>query len=89
VSGVFAVALLTANFSAYPGYGDKGTSVPKGVEKNHRIEATIDRGPIAELIIKCHTGTTIISYSKVERLFCSPKRFCDRQLARVVEKSCG
>lgn len=89
MSGVVALTLVAANFSAYPGYGDKGIATPRGVERNARIEATVDRGPIAELIVRCPKGTAIISYSKVERLFCTPRHVCDRDLGRIVTKSCG
>lgn len=89
MSSVAVLTLVAANFTAYPDFGDKGIATPRGVERNLRIEATIDRGPIAELIVRCPKGTAIISYSKVERLFCSPRHVCDRDLGRVVAKSCG
>ncbi len=84
-----AMTLVAANFTAYPSYGDQGIATPRRVERQPRIEATVDRGPIAELIVRCPTGTAIISYSKVERLFCTPRHVCDRDLNRVVAKSCG
>jgi hypothetical protein len=89
MSGVVAFTLVLANFTAYPSYGDQGIATPRGVERHPRIEASIDRGPIAELIVRCPKGTAIISYSKVERLFCTPRHVCDRDLDRVVAKSCG
>jgi hypothetical protein len=89
MSGVVALTLVAANFTAYPSYGDQGIATPRGVEQYPRIEASIDRGPIAELIVRCPKGTAIISYSKVERLFCSPRHVCDRDLGRVVAKPCG
>jgi hypothetical protein len=86
---VFIAALLTANFTAYPGFGDRGIATPRKAEQSGRVEATIDRGPIVELIVRCQSGTAIISYSKVERLFCSPKHSCNRQIGRVMTEACG
>ena len=85
---VFTISLLTANFAAYPSFGDRGIASPRKAERNARIEATIDRGPIVELIVRCPTGTAIISYSKVEHLYCSPTHACDRQINRVVAQTC-
>jgi hypothetical protein len=87
--GVFTATLLTANFTAYPGFGDRGIATPRKAERNARIEATVDRGPIVELIVRCPSGTAIISYSKVEKLYCGPKHTCNRQISRVVYEACG
>jgi hypothetical protein len=86
---VLASVLLTANFTAYPGFGDRGITTPRKAERDARVEATIDRGPIVELIVRCPSGTAIISYSKVERLFCGPKQSCGRQIGRVLSQACG
>jgi hypothetical protein len=87
--GVVVLTIVTANFTAYPSYGDKGIATPRGAERHPRVEASIDRGPITELIVRCPTGTAIISYSKVERRFCTPRLVCHRDLGRVVAQSCG
>jgi hypothetical protein len=86
---VIAVTFLAANFTAYPSFGDKGIATPRKAERNARVEATIDRGPIVELIVRCPSGTAIISYSKVEKLYCGPKHTCNRQITRVVNDACG
>lgn len=55
-----------------------------------RVEAQIDRGPIVELILRCRGGgTAIISYSKVERLYCGPRGGCGPQLAPIVGRTCS
>jgi hypothetical protein len=87
--GVFSLTLLTANFTAYPSFGDKGIATPRKAERNARIEATVDRGPIVELIVRCPSGTAIISYSKIEKLFCGPTHSCSTQMNRVVSQACG
>ena len=54
-----------------------------------RIEAATDRGPIIEFIVRCPRGTAIISYSKMERLFCDPRLKCDEDKEVVMRRSCG
>lgn len=54
-----------------------------------RIEASTDRGPIIELIVRCPKGTAIISYSKMERLFCDPRLVCTADKEAVIRRSCG
>lgn len=53
-----------------------------------RIEATIEKGPILEMIVRCSAGTAIISYSKIERLYCGPRGGCERSAAPVVQRVC-
>jgi hypothetical protein len=78
-----AVALAT-DFTFYPSLGDRIAP-----EFDSVVEAAIDRGPIYELVVRCNPGTAIISYSKVEKLFCTPKRGCLRELAPAVDLACS
>ena len=66
-------------YSDYPAFLQKG-----GV-----VEAYTDRGPIVEMIVRCQTGTGIISYSKMERLYCSSKMHCFGRLNQAVSETCG
>jgi hypothetical protein len=84
-----ALIVLAANFTAYPAFGDRGVTTPRSAQSNSRVEATIDRGPISELVVRCRSGSAIISYSKVERVYCSPRHQCDRQLAALIKRTCG
>ncbi len=59
-----AASTATGVFSDYPGF----------LNPDSEVEAVVDRGPILELIVKCGDGTAILSYSKVERLYCTPNR---------------
>ncbi len=70
---------LAATFSDYPVFLKQG-----GV-----IEAYTDRGPIVEMIVRCPVGTGIISYSKIERLYCSSKHGCFSRLKPAVAETCG
>jgi hypothetical protein len=57
-----AASTATGVFTDYPGF----------LDPNSEIEAIVDRGPISELIVKCGPGTAILSYSKIEDLYCTP-----------------
>lgn len=84
-----AVGVITAAFSTYPSLGDKGLIEPKAATNAVRVEHAIDKGPIVEMIVRCPRGVAIISYSKVERLYCTPKHKCLSSINAAVAKSCG
>jgi hypothetical protein len=92
--GVIAMLLATiilsvSSYTAYPAFGDRSGVQPPAATSQPRVEATTDRGPIVEMIVRCPKGTAIISYSKVERLYCSPKHACNRSLGTVLARTCG
>ena len=72
------VLALASHFTIYP---IEGKAPP-------RVEAITDRGPIDELIIGCRTGTSIITYSKVEKLYCAPKQGCGRDRDAMIARAC-
>jgi hypothetical protein len=77
--GMTVSALLVAStFTIYP--------PPEGPRP--RIEAITDRGPILEMIVHCRKGTGILSYSKIERLYCSP-RGCSRNRDTAIVRLCS
>lgn len=53
-----------------------------------RIESTVDRGVFVDLIVTCSGGTAILSYSKVERIFCSSRGQCSPRMESAIEDSC-
>lgn len=73
-----AAAATTSIYSDYPGF----------VDPSSHVEAYIDKGPILELIIKCPQGAGIVSYSKLERLYCSSKRDCFVTLKSASRSTC-
>lgn len=76
---IFAVTTAASTpFSDYPVFLN-----PEAI-----VEAKIDRGPIVELIVKCGGGTAIISYSKIERVFCTPQLACGPGLQRALQETC-
>lgn len=85
---LMSVALLTSNFITYPAFGDSLTGVRGPMPGRVRIEAAIDKGPIIELIVRCPVGTGILSYSKLERLYCSSKQTCDARIAVAISDTC-
>ena len=54
-----------------------------------QIEAVTDRGPILEIIVRCPTGTAIMTYSKIEKVFCTPQIKCSVDRNAVIRRSCG
>jgi hypothetical protein len=47
MSAFFAAAAVATSFTTYPAFEDPTA----------RIEAIVDKGPIAELIVRCNNGT--------------------------------
>lgn len=84
-----ASALVVAAITAYPAYGDRGLVKPPSIERRAVVETVIDRGPILEIVVRCKAGTAVLSYSKVERRYCSPKHACDLSLATTIARSCN
>ena len=65
------------------------TDYPAFLKSGGVIEAYTDRGPIVELIVRCPAGTGILSYSKIERLYCSSKHGCFSRLKPALDETCG
>ena len=73
-----AVLAFASTFTIYP--GEKS--------REPRIEAMTDRGPIVELIVRCPTGTAIMSYSKLEGLYCTARHTCTSNLGAAIRSGC-
>jgi hypothetical protein len=86
---LLAQGLILAAITSYPTAGDRGLVKPPSIERAPRVEAALDRGPIVEIIVRCSDGIAILSYSKVERLYCTPKHQCQRSMALTVSRSCA
>ena len=84
-----AVAATTlpahAGLRAYPGFLDPYA----------KVEMVHDKGLMMEIVVRCRRKANgeispgILSYSKVERLFCSSKGFCTRSPVRAARDTCG
>ena len=75
----FVVSAVSATFTIYPGF----------VEPKNPVEMVRDLGVVLEMTVKCPFGTGILSYSKVERVFCSPDLVCYRDLQSAIRRTCG
>ena len=80
--------LVGALFTYYPGLGDRPRDMPRMGSGAPRIEAVVDKGPLLELIVACRRGSAILSYSKVERVYCGPRKGCDASFAKVARRTC-
>ncbi len=80
-----STAALAANFSLYPGFRDR----------NSAVEMTTDKGLIVEMVVRCRrkangqVSAGIMTYSKIERLFCSSKNRCGRSFDRAFTDTCS
>ena len=75
---LWLAAAVSTNFTVYPGFVD-----PKA-----QIEAVTDLGPVLEVVLKCQRGTAIMSYSKVEGVYCTPKWVCYDDMKQAIARSC-
>ena len=75
---------VAANFTLYPGFRDRDAL----------IEAATDKGLIVEIILRCERTPSgkiksgIMTYSKVENLYCSSKNRCYRDAEKAFDDTC-
>jgi hypothetical protein len=79
-----SIAASATNFVEYPSMNAR----PMVNADRARVEAVTDLGPVQELIVKCATGTAIISYSKIDKMFCGAGNQCSVSLPIMVRKVC-
>ena len=84
-SAVLAVAVPTAGV-ARQAYGF--TYYPAFTKRHAVVEAATDKGLIVEMIVRCPGGPGIVTFSKVEGLYCGPDHRCARSLQPVVQRLC-
>ena len=78
LNAMVIASLATNIFSLYPGL----------IRPGFEIQAVTDKGPVLELIVACNPGEGMMSYSKIERLFCLPDAVCYHDLKRAMAKLC-
>jgi hypothetical protein len=85
-TGAQIVAAKSAHseYLQYPAFGDR-VPVPDG----RRVEMAHDKGLIVELTVRCGAQVGIITYSKVDRAYCTPTHRCWSDLNRAVQQTCG
>jgi hypothetical protein len=80
-----SIATVSTGFVEYPGINAR----PALDVGRAKVEAVTDLGPIQELIVKCAgNGTAIVSYSKIDKVFCGSRNQCDTSLPAMVRKVC-
>ena len=78
-------AATASSFSLYPGFRDRDALV----------EMTTDKGLIVEVVLRCERKANgqvkagIMTYSKIERLYCSSKNRCFRDAERAFDDTCA
>ena len=65
-------------FSLYPGF----------IEPKFDIQMVTDKGPVLEMVISCHPGEGIISFSKIDRAYCVPDATCYSSLKPAMARLC-
>ncbi len=82
---IFTTAVQASDFSLYPGFRDRDSFV----------EMTTDKGLIVEIVLRCsrtakgQVTAGIMTYSKVERLYCSSRNRCTRDPIIAADDTCG
>lgn len=77
-------AASASNFTLYPGFVD-----PDAI-----VEMTTDKGLVVEVVLRCDRKPNgqivagIMTYSKIEKLYCSSKHRCFRDAAAAYEDTC-
>jgi hypothetical protein len=79
-----SIATSTVPYVEYPSFNAR----PMVNADRARVEAVTDLGPVQELIVKCPTGTAIVSYSKIDKMFCGAGNQCSVSLPIMVRKVC-
>ncbi len=85
LNALFLAAAISSSFITYPGFNH-----PANV-----IEMTTDKGLIVEIVLRCgrkgngQVSPGIISYSKVERLYCSSRNNCYTSARKAAAETCG
>ncbi len=83
--GSLTAASATSNFSLYPGFSDR----------NALVEMTTDKGLIVEIVLRCSRTKSgqvkagIMTFSKVEKLYCSSKNRCFSAPERAFDDTCA
>ena len=85
LKAILFAAATSSSFISYPGFNN-----PEAI-----IEMTADKGLILEITLRCsrkpngQISAGIISYSKVERLYCSSRNNCYASARKAVAETCG
>ncbi len=54
-----------------------------------QVETVVDRGLMLELRIRCGKTSGLVTYSKVEKTFCTPNFVCHKSLRTAAHNFCN
>ena len=79
-----SVSAQARDFTLYPGF----------IDREAFVEMTTDKGLIVEIVLRCErkgnqVKAGIMTYSKVEDLYCSSKWLCTHSAERAADDTCG
>lgn len=86
ISAILGCAWLTSDVSAKP--HSEYIRYPGFLDRNSLVEMERHRGLMTELVLRCRRGLAIITYSKVEGLYCGPDHRCSSSLRRTAGQAC-
>lgn len=73
-----AYSFMASTFTAYQAFVHPGATV----------ETLIDKGLVVEMIVRCPDGAGIITFSKVERRYCTPDFTCHAAIKPAIRHLC-
>ncbi len=85
IKAILVIAAVTGNYITYPGLN----------HPEKMIEMTTDKGLILEIVLRCgrkangQISPGIMSYSKIERLYCSSRNNCYTSAKKAVNETCN
>lgn len=80
VMKALVILATVTGFNFYPGFLENSDNI---------VEAVIDKQLIDELIINCQGSTGIMSYDKIERVYCLPRGGCTADLDTAIDRLCS
>ena len=75
---LFIAVAVSTTFTLYPEF----------VEPQSPIKMVRDLGPVYEITVRCPLGFGIMTYSKVDKRFCTPDWTCYRSIEPAFQKLC-
>ena len=73
-----AAAIASNLFTLYPGFTNPASD----------IQMITDKGLVLEMVIACRPGEGIITFSKIDRAFCTPDARCFGDIDKAIGHLC-
>lgn len=83
-SEALAAGSQNSEYIQYPSFGDRVPQANTG-----RVEMAHDKGLIVELTVRCGVALVgLVTFSKVERIYCTPTHRCGPTLSAAIWAVC-